>query len=647
MEAIGPYLDGWHDVEAQLQLHLYHRNEAAMRNGNARKDAIESIGEFEEWRGYVREKFLEGIGGLPEAECELSPEIRGEIKDDGFTIRKMIYQSLPGWYVTANLYIPDELESPSAAVLFLNGHSREAKAYPAYQNVCQRLAKNGFIVLNVDPLGQGERFQYFDATTGTELVGCSCEEHCYEGLQCWWLGQSPTRYFLYDAMRGIDYLQSLPEVDAHRIGATGCSGGGTQTSMVMLGEPRLAAAVPATFIMHRRNYMWTGQAQDGEQIFPGTTAAGIDHDDYLAVMAPKPVMVALAAYDYFPLEGAQYSIERARRVYELFDAPDNLQCAIDPALHGYTDNLAKAALEWFAQHLQGKSANDIDYSESQLHSEEELWCTRTGQLLGDNSQSKTVWHMNLEERKSLLASRPAGNQRIVAAREWLREQVNRDRHPVEFHPRLYGTTYDGDMRVEKLWWWSEEDIINAAVHCHLYPAKDGGSLVIMLFESGTQDIPAREAAIRERCRRGESVLVVDVRGWGALLARRTNAHDRDWFYGTHYKLLCEAIFLGDSLAAMRVYDLLRAVEFARQQFAPTQIILSADPGVPSIYAMLAALLDESVRLDLAAGLPAIDDLVDQRFYRYQDSVHGVVPGLLGRCTGQDLAQALAGQSTGA
>ncbi len=647
METIGPYLDGWYDVELQLQMHLYRRSEAAMAQGNARKDQIQSVEQFENWRGDVREKFIEGIGGLPEAACDLAPEIRGEIKGNGFTIRKVTYQSLPEWRVTANLYIPDELQLPSAAVLFLSGHSREAKAYPPYQNVCQRLAKNGFIVLSVDPLGQGERFQYFDPESGAELVACSCSEHCYAGLQCWWLGQAPTRYFLYDAMRGIDYLQSLPEVDGQRIGATGCSGGGTQTSMLMLGEPRLAAAVPATFIMHRRDYMWTGQPQDAEQIFPGTTAAGIDHDDYLAMMAPKPVMVASVAYDYFPLEGAKRAVERARRIYNLFSAGDNLQLVTDPDTHQYTDNLAKAAVAWFAQHLQHKSVESLDLSESEPYPEEQLWATRTGQRLGDNPQARTVWHLNLAEREALLAARPPGEQRIAALRNWLRAQVERDRKPVEFHPRVYSQQYDGDVRLERYWWWSEEDIISAGVHFQPYPTQSNLPLVITLFENGTQDIPGRENVIRQRCRRGQSVLVVDVRGWGALLPRKMAAGDRDSLYGTHYKLLSEARFINDSLAAMRVYDLLRAVEFARHQFAPPEIILSAEGAAPSIYVVLAALLDESVKLDLPQGMPAIDELVTNRFYRYQDSVHGVVPGLLSRCTDKDLAEALAGQDIGA
>ncbi len=643
MNSFGPYLDGWYDVEIQLQMHLYRRSEEAFARGNARKDEITSSGEFEQWRSHVRETFLAGLGGLPEADCPLEPDYRGELRGEGFTLRKLLYQSLPDWYVTANLYMPDELQTPSAAVLFLCGHSREAKAYPPYQKVCQRLAENGLVVLAVDPLGQGERFQYFDRETGAQLIGWGCEEHCYEGIQCWWLGHSLARYFLCDAMRGIDLLQSLPEVDGERIGVTGNSGGGTQTTMLMLADPRIAVAVPSTFIMHRHDYMWTGQAQDAEQIYAGTTAAGIDHDDYIAVMAPKPVQVNVVAYDYFPLEGAKYSVERARRVYELFGAGDNLKLQVDLSEHQYTDNLARAATEWFCRHLQGKSPEDVNHSEPKPFAEEEVWCTETGQLLGDDPAGTTVWHLNRGERQQQLAALPGGAARLESLREWLGEQVNRDRQPVELHPRIYGATYDGDVRLEKYWWWSEKDIINCAVHCQPHPSRDNLPLTIVLFANGTQDIPTRENFLRPYCTRGHQILVLDVRGQGALMPRKIQPQDRDWYYGTHYKLLCEAIFLGDSLCAMRVYDLLRAIQFAREQFNPPQITLRAAPGPGVTWTALATLLDNSVRLDLPNGLPPLDRMVESRFYHYQEGVHTVLPGLLARCTAADLAEAVQDQ----
>jgi len=646
MQTFGPYLDGWYDVEIQLQMHLYNRYEQALAAGNVHKDRIETVEQFEQWREHVRRAFLDGIGGLPQANCPLEIDCRGELQVEGVTIRRLLYQSLPGWYVTANMYVPDELTTPSAAVLFVCGHHQQAATTPEYQNVCQHMARNGLVVLAIDPLGQGERLQYFDRELGQELIPASTHEHCYEGVQCWWLGQSLARYFLHDAMRGVDLLQSLPEVDPDRIGVTGNSGGGTQTTMMMLGDPRIAAAVPVTFIMHRRDYLWTGQAQDAEQIYPGTSAASIDHDDYLTVMAPKPVMVGSVAYDYFPLEGAKYSLERARRIYELFDAGDKLKLEVDLSQHKYTDNLAREATRWFCQHLQDKSSDELTWQESELFAPEELWATETGQLLGDDPGTVTVWQLNHRERQEQLSELRAGRQRIRQLRDWLSERVNNGRRPVEFHPRAYGATYEADLYCRQYWWWSEQDIINAGLHLQLYPADDNADsqrLSIVLFAGGTPDVSRCESWIRQRCRAGQQLLALDVRGWGALMPRKLGPADRDWYYGTHFKLLSEAIFLDDSLCAMRVFDVLRAIEFAQQELRPPNITLYADAGPAAIYATLAALLDESLALELPGGIPDVDSFVEDRFYRYQDGVHGVLPGLLARCTTRNLAEALADQ----
>ncbi|MCK4323919.1 MAG: hypothetical protein KAW89_05265, partial [Armatimonadetes bacterium] len=83
MQTFGPYLDGWYDVEIQLQMHLYNRYEQALAAGNDHKDQIETAQQFEQWRGHVRKAFLDGIGGLPQANCPLEIDYRGELQVEG------------------------------------------------------------------------------------------------------------------------------------------------------------------------------------------------------------------------------------------------------------------------------------------------------------------------------------------------------------------------------------------------------------------------------------------------------------------------------------------------------------------------------------------------------------------------------------
>ena len=301
------------DVGPQLRDHVYRRSEAAFAAGDQARDTIDTPEKLRQHQQRIRDRFTASLGGLPAMDTPLNAKVVGTLDEPGLRIEKIIFQSRPDTYVTANLYLPGSTKSsakPSPAVLFLCGHAEPAKQYDEYQIVCRILAQAGLIVMVQDPIGQGERVSYHDPATKVQTVRWGTAEHDYAGVPALLLGQTIGRYFLHDAMRGIDYLISRPEVDPSRIGVTGNSGGGTQTSMMMLGDPRIAAAAPATFIMDRRSYMWCGQAQDSEQIWPGFTADGFDHEDILLAMAPKPVCVLAVTSDFFPIEGTRRTVAR-------------------------------------------------------------------------------------------------------------------------------------------------------------------------------------------------------------------------------------------------------------------------------------------------------------------------------------------------
>ncbi|CAN5413432.1 hypothetical protein BH10CHL1_BH10CHL1_45940 [soil metagenome] len=303
MLTFSSHVNGYYDVADQLPHLLQRAAEQALAQQLAQKNALTTIEQFETRRTQVRERFLAAIGGLPEPTGPLNAQCTGSIEQSGYTIEKLIYESLPDFYVTALLYVPKGLTAPAPAVIFVHGHFDEGKAAPEYQAVCIDLVNNGFVVLAVDPPGQGERKQYYDPATGELHLGSCTTEHTHSGLQFVVAGASIARHFVGDVRRGIDYLETRREVDPTRIGITGNSGGGTQTSFLMMAEPRLAAAVPCTFIMTLASYMKTGQPQDSEQVVRGCFIDGPDHDDYLTMLAPKPVLVGSAAYDFFPLEG--------------------------------------------------------------------------------------------------------------------------------------------------------------------------------------------------------------------------------------------------------------------------------------------------------------------------------------------------------
>jgi hypothetical protein len=392
MLAFGSHVNGYYDVADQMIHDIRRRAEACLRAQAEAKARIRTVAEFEAHRVRVRQAFLSAIGGLPAERSPLHAEVTGRIDRGAYTIEKIIYQSLPEFFVTSLLYLPKEREARAPAVLFVCGHAETGKAYPQYQAVCADLAANGFVVLAMDPPGQGERYQYWDPETEKRLVGGCTTEHTYAGLSFVLQGASLARQFVWDAIRGVDLLAERVDVDPLRIAVTGNSGGGTQTSFLMVAEPRLAAAAPCTFIMTLESYLKTGQSQDSEQIVRGAFVHGPDHDDYLTCMAPKPVLVGAVAYDFFPIEGALEAVERARLIYSLYGAEDKLAMSVAPSRHEYAPPLREATVNWFRRHLQGRSP-DFRTSDPVVLPEAELCCTAEGQVLSWRPQSKTVFDL--------------------------------------------------------------------------------------------------------------------------------------------------------------------------------------------------------------------------------------------------------------
>jgi cephalosporin-C deacetylase-like acetyl esterase len=606
-----PGLDGFYDVAPQLQYHIYQRAEEQFAKWERHKDAFTTAAEVQTWQRWLRQEALRALGGLPESDAPLAAETVGRLDQGQYTIENVIFQSLPGVHVTTNLYLPKGLSGPTGAVLFLCGHGEAAKATPIYQAVCQRLARNGLVVLAVDCLGQGERKGYLDAQ-GNERVRWGTTEHSYAGYQCWQLGHSIARYFMQDARRALDYLERRPEVDPRRIGVTGASGGGTQSAWLMLIEPRLAAAAPVNFLTTRRNYMWAGQGQDAEQHLLGGTLAGIDHEDCLIAMAPRPVRMLAVESDFFSPEGVVRAFERARRAYALLGQQDRLELVRTPGTHAYRPPLAKAATEFFARELLGRREGEIDHREPEPLPIDDLNCTRSGQVLLDDPATRRVFDLNHAAYRD--AQQPAAS--AGEARAWLSEVVNRQRRPAPFFVRwLPGPACEG-AQVQHSFWWSETDVLNAGV---LLQPSDGqyDRLLLAVLDRGTDDLDAWRDRLLERVQQGEAVLALDVRGTGALAPREiTNARNPP--YITSFKLATELLWLDDSMAAMQVYDILRAVAMVRSE---PELGLGERPlgllgsGLGGFLGLLATALEPRIaRLELDAPPFDLDRLLSERYY---------------------------------
>jgi dienelactone hydrolase len=593
MKRFSTNVNGFYDVADQMADLLRRQAERALASQLEQKTSLSSVAAFEARRARVREHFLAAIGGLPKQRTPLNPQCTGRIERPGYTVEKLIYESLPDFLVTTLLYVPNGITKPAAAVIFVHGHWDHGKAAEEYQAVCIDLARNGFVVLAIDPPGQGERKQYYEPATGELRIAHCTDEHTYSGLQFVVGGASLARHFIWDAMRGIDYLESRVEVDPARIGITGNSGGGTQTSLLMMAEPRLAAAAPCTFIMTLASYMKSGQPQDSEQIIRGCFVDGPDHDDYLTMLAPKPVLVGVAAYDFFPIEGALEAVERAKRVYRLYGAADKLEVAIAPTGHTYGPQLREAAVNWFRVHLQGAPA-DFRTGSMETLPTDMLWCTPKGQVLDYRPQSRTVIDLNRERltqqlppRQSLTNVREL-DAHVVRMRQLIPQvlgvELNKRTAPI--YPRIIWQGEVDGYRCEQLFFFSETDVVVTGVLIH--PNQDATQTDLVLLENGTNDIPQEHTRLHKLLAASHRLFVFDVRGVGAVQMRPVNHHLPP--HDTEYKLGCDAMMLKQSTLGMRVLDVLRAYDYLRSRGDVERIgLVGVDSG--AFFAYFAAALE--------------------------------------------------------
>ena len=313
-------------------------DDIAAKDEGARSEAIAKIttrAQAETRQQEVRARILDLLGGSFQktplnAKVLGSTQIPGEAGQPGFRIEKILYESQPKFYVTALLYLPEKQGTGSReqeklpAIVMAPGHAASGKAGDFA--MASTFARNGFAVLSYDPIGQGERLQYPDpATLSKGLAAGSLAtrptgEHGEAGLQPTLLGDAVARYFVWDAIRAVDYLASRPEVDADRIGAEGCSGGGAMTALLGAPDKRIHATATACYLTTMDALLPSVGAQDAEQSTPGFIASGFDFADWVELAAPRAYAMVGTVGDMFPWKGFLETATEARRFYSLFDA---------------------------------------------------------------------------------------------------------------------------------------------------------------------------------------------------------------------------------------------------------------------------------------------------------------------------------------
>ena len=544
------------DVHQQL-LDLASRQEARRR---ARFAAVGSKADLEALQSSLRTAFLGLLDGFPEKSVVPSARITGTIEADDYVIEKLAYESFPGYFVSALLYRPKTISGRLPGVLSPCGHSTNGKAADTYQMLHINLTKRGYVVLTYDPVGQGERSQFWDAKRGRSRFNLSCGEHAVLGNPLYLLGTNLARYRIWDGMRSLDYLTSRPEVDPSRIGCVGNSGGGTLTSYIAALDPRVTVAAIGCYIttLPRRmgNRIQEDPSSDPEQDIFGFVSEGIDQAGLLALRAPKPTLVCAAQLDFFPIEGARETFAEAKRLYEVVGAGEQIARAEARERHGLSLPLRTAVYEWFDRWLAGRKV-DAPVVETAVkpRPDKELLVCPDGQV-NSSLQSRPLLPLAWEQ----FAKQPK------VARSALRDLLRLDldqANPIV--TEVAGAT--------------------------------GTSQTMVVLINGNESVDWRGDAdlIKALRSRGYGVVVVDPRGVGQarpkIFARA--GHYADPLSGVEENIAYNAFLVGKSLLGMRVADVLTALERIAVRGKPRRVIVRGRRDA-ALVACLAAAVEPKI-----------------------------------------------------
>ncbi len=333
-----------------------HFSKEAFDHLQKRKQYVAQTQTQEQWKQrqeWIKRSLHEVVGTFP-ARTPLNARVVRTITMDGYRVEHVLFESRPGFYVTSSLYVPGTLrkKEKAPAIIYCSGHATEGYRSDVYQHVILNLVKKGFIVFAFDPVGQGERLEYFDPATNKSRAGGPTSEHSYPGSQAFITGSSQANYMIWDGIRAVDYLLTRKEVDASRIGITGRSGGGTQSAYIAAFDDRIHAVAPENYITNFTRLLESIGPQDAEQNFARAISEGLDHGDLLIVRAPKPALMITTTRDMFSIQGARETADEVSRVYESFGSQSAFGMVEDDAPHASTKKNREAMYAFFREHLK-------------------------------------------------------------------------------------------------------------------------------------------------------------------------------------------------------------------------------------------------------------------------------------------------------
>jgi cephalosporin-C deacetylase-like acetyl esterase len=572
------------------------------------KQALKSVENLKKRQQQLKTDYIKLLGEFP-SKTPLNPLITGTIQCEDYIIERLVFESRPGLHVTANLYVPKNKKGPFPGVLVACGHSYEGKASPAYQSVCILLAKNDMVALIVDPICQGERFQFLNED-GKPASGGGTFSHTLLDIAANLVGTDVVFYEAWDNIRAIDYLISRSEVDPEKIGMTGNSGGGTQTTFLMALDDRIVAAAPACYPATKEIKFNTIGPQDGCQQLHNEGKLGIEETDFFTIRAPKPTRILAAEQDFFDFNGTQTLYREAKEIYTKLGYPDQIDLVSCKKEHGFTKPLREAAVFWMKKWLLKKNTPVVE-PELKLQKEKDLLVTTTGQVGSFFKNEKTIIDLNRELATKLKDQREVfwklNSKEVILTK--VKELAGIEEYSIDPEVVRTGVIHREGYIVEKLILNNAEfpvpgllfipDNLNKSVPANLYV--DG---------RGKATNAGPEGEIEKMVKNNTIVFAIDIRGFGETADNpEFNLYAGGW--NNEYRNGMISLYLGKPLPGQRVFDLQLALKYLLTRKEVDQEKISITGIGRAVPAVLHAAAIESTfcKVFLCASLDSWMDVV--------------------------------------
>ncbi|MFC1558121.1 alpha/beta hydrolase family protein [candidate division KSB1 bacterium] len=518
----------------------------------------------------------------------LNVRITGTIRKEGYRIEKLYYESLPGLYVPANLYIPDNIKEPAPAILYVCGHAGTQKAY--YQAHPRKFAQLGFVAIVIETIQLGE------------VRG----EHHGEWSRGWfhWYsrGYTPGGVEAWNGIRALDLLCQRPEVDGERLGVTGNSGGGAQSFYIAAVDNRIKAAAPSCGA-------GTVEAQIRQKFIDGHCDCMMPINTYMqdfhdigALFAPRPLLIAQSNRD------AIYSIESARQVYhyikniyDLFGASGSVSLIEPKGRHGYRESSRTKIFSFFVKHLMGKDIppdeiGDIDESEAAQLSVDELKAYIDGPPGDDRTKTIQETFVTLANPPKIKSEQELNDYKIKVL-DFLQNNTfhafpkkaiplnirlefrSRDNSP--FLNNIFSFVPERDWRLKLGMRWRNK-----------YGYTSNTVLVLRNPEEKSRDW-------------GRNLIPRLDKSWNIAYLETRGTGESGWSSDLQWHIRRSAAWTGRTVASMRVYDVLRCLKVLRslQRMDDAKIMIAAQ-GEMAAVALYAALLDGNITTLILREPPA-------------------------------------------